>query len=488
MQVQTAMLQLVQNPLLQANPDCLGQMMQALVGKSALPQLQAVVPTPSQVRSQMTSESLGSDVHVVSPVGRPEIDLDMEPGNSGFPTPSPINLSDFRGMSSAELGSAEPGVDSGNGIEMPVSSGVVPTAGESEAIAATPGGTEPGELDGSMIDPAEMKRIQEEEARRNRYKNYWSQFKRPAAEMSSDKPNGGNGAASEPSDVAAPVATSLPSEPVPVSAGCADSSHLRVPDDAASVPAGALTGGTGPMGLLSGQPSEPELAICMDADKGQIQPSNQQLESKEMNPAFTTSSDDFCGFEAEMEAIIDLHCDASRFVPTTEDVKAALLRKTTLDLQASTPAKSNVSIPSSPSVTSSMAPSHMPNHTAVIMDLGGFRQHVWVPMTADEAVRAGLTLSNPSPVRSEGGQLASSSNSTVSATPAAGPEVPEPTVPEPTPAVAPAVPDPTPATIPAKDGGCVEGQTEKDKKDNEAERALKNGYMRFHRSVNGDLA
>ena len=84
--------------------------------------------------------------------------------------------------------------------------------------------------------------------------------------------------------------------------------------------------------------------------------------------------------------------------PTPEDVAAALMRKTTVDLITATSSTPVIPPPDPNSGTAELsvvappAPSPSPS-TSVVMNLGGVMQDVIVPLTPEAAIAAGLTLS-----------------------------------------------------------------------------------------------
>ena len=164
--------------------------------------------------------------------------------------------------------------------------------------------------------------------------------------------------------------------------------------------------------------------------------------------------------------------------PKSEDVRAALKRKTTVDL----------------------APQQQPGMTKVLMNLAGVMQPVWVPMCAESARAAGLQLAEQEAERSDAASTASTdapgaplanTEPTGHATAAAmSPQVVAAAPAETTPAETPAA---TPAGTAADDKNAannanVEGLEKAVKSPAEqAQAALKNGYMRFHRSVTSHL-
>ena len=103
-------------------------------------------------------------------------------------------------------------------------------------------------------------------------------------------------------------------------------------------------------------------------------------------------------------------------------------------------------------------------HTSVIMDLGGIMQHVWVPMTEEQAVKSGLRLSTvPSPCAVE--------------------PVPAPPLPMEKTSVAPVEGNAVPPEQPlqATESAPASMETRVDDEETQALRALKNSYMRFYR-------
>ena len=167
--------------------------------------------------------------------------------------------------------------------------------------------------------------------------------------------------------------------------------------------------------------------------------------------------------------------------PNEDDVRAALLRATTLDLETGLPRVEEPAVeqktpqPVPAASTPALGQVVDQTHTAVVMSLGGIEQHVLVPMSAADAVAAGLKLAkSPTPALSP----AAPSLAPVSATPAASPT--PGSSPSPAPVSAPVTPTPTDAASsidgePLDDDGQV------------AAKALRSAYMRFYRSVTSSL-
>ncbi|CAL1143650.1 unnamed protein product, partial [Cladocopium goreaui] len=265
------------------------------------------------------------------------------------------------------------------------------------------------------------------------YRNFWSKFKRPVTPVPA-APAGGSGALV--ADGAAEVAAAESVE--------AHAHHVGLAD----VEEG--TDATGPT-----QTSAAEEAL-------------------------------FAGIAEEPDRLPDESEPVDKVDEPASDVHACLLRKTTLDLNRS------------------IAPQEMPGHTSVVMELAGVLQDVWIPMAPDAAVKAGLTLSpsvklvTPStssvvstasskPAREPSAHAAAAIDLTVDA---AGNVEVKPLVPTP-----PALESPAPATevatptsvahaSPALPGPGDGGQSSESpaSDDAEAKAALRNSYMRFHRS------
>lgn len=160
------------------------------------------------------------------------------------------------------------------------------------------------------------------------------------------------------------------------------------------------------------------------------------------------------------------------FAPTHDDVKAALMRKTTLDLMGApspaptTPAPSPVA---EVSEAMGVVPNELKAYTSVVMTLAAVPQDVWVPLSRADALAAGLVPSDVWEPPQDDIKVAEKASDT-------------PTTPT---ASAPAT-APTTAMVPAPakaDAGAAMGE---DKADDG--KALKAAYMRFHRSVHSSLA
>ena len=86
-----------------------------------------------------------------------------------------------------------------------------------------------------------------------------------------------------------------------------------------------------------------------------------------------------------------------QFVPTHDDLKAAIMRKTTLDLMGpqspapTTPAPSPIA---EVSAAMGVVPGEMQGFTSVVMTLAGVPQDVWVPLSRADALAAGLVPSD----------------------------------------------------------------------------------------------
>ena len=148
-----------------------------------------------------------------------------------------------------------------------------------------------------------------------------------------------------------------------------------------------------------------------------------------------------------------------KFTPQAEDVRACLQRKTTVDL----------------------APPIQVGHTRVLLSLAGVLQPVWVPMTADAAKAAGFQLADD----------------------ATGVPIGEPPVMglEPKPTTTPAETKPTPTAaaetnenntkpdeVPPPGATAEAGKDVAQEAADAAKAAVKNGYMRFFRSVSSPYA
>ena len=174
-------------------------------------------------------------------------------------------------------------------------------------------------------------------------------------------------------------------------------------------------------------------------------------------PGATATEPD--GFVDELTAMLGQesapHTKQHMFAPAAQHVTAALMRKTTVDLADGVPPQTNT-----------LAPKNLPGHTSVRMIVGGVEQHVWVPMPTAEAIRCGLQLSSsdaPSP-------------------PSAAPS--PPSAAPPPPSAAPAAVD---AEAPAEECPPEEATVVEVKVGDDGGKAVKNAYMRFHRSISSAL-
>lgn len=151
-----------------------------------------------------------------------------------------------------------------------------------------------------------------------------------------------------------------------------------------------------------------------------------------------------------------------KFAPSHEDVKACLLRKTTMDLAVGSPSLS----PSTPlprpvaEVASAMKvnPKELGSMTSVVLTLAGVPQDCWVPLCREDAIAAGLVPSDLYKPPTEATLATPKSSEAPSVAPAPGTQQE------------------------ASCGGDADTGKEKDES-----KALKNAYMRFHRSVTSIL-
>eukprot|EP00435_Cladocopium_sp_Y103_P051900 s614_g16.t1 len=182
-----------------------------------------------------------------------------------------------------------------------------------------------------------------------------------------------------------------------------------------------------------------------------------------------------------------------QFSPTAADVSACLLCKSTVDLAAES----------------------MPGHTQVLMCLAGVWQPVWVPLGKDQAVAAGLKLYDPHAAASdpaqvegtadkrgatpEGTRQANTGNKTPAAeTPAAETtETPDSKAQQSTQSAPAGTPkssqdgqasgaDSAPAGTPKSSEDEHKKEPTGKASDADAKAAVKNGYMRFFRSVTSE--
>ena len=285
---------------------------------------------------------------------------------------------------------------------------------------------------------------------------------------------------------------------------CFWSKFKRPAQERPNAPGGEGSVNTTPTGVrrameVAVQPVVPEIAPTASVHEVSDPVEPAQPKAKVEAPA---SSGDAAGAEKDLEIMLrpgdgdDKVPTAAvskqpKFTPQASDVHACLQRKTTLDMDTT------------------MAPRDMPGHTAVVMDLAGVLQDVWIPLSPEDAVKAGLTLSPSVKVIAPTSSTSmASSKETVAASPnAEAAEVstsesgkPATAVPPmvPTPASVPATPmveAPTPETsapaVPNPAGVAGQPSAERapteDDAEAQAKAALKNSYMRFHRSVNSNL-
>ena len=216
------------------------------------------------------------------------------------------------------------------------------------------------------------------------YKAYWSKYKRSESSLEqkddvSDVPPSGG-------DVAVDPKPDGPSEPAPVQATSSQVPHslvemVEVPDS--------------PMPFVENQLGDPTLYPPS--------PVNEHCPEVPEGAGGVDDVDDTLRDSPEKDGPCNEPVPpatpagkAHHFGPTSEDVKAALLRKTTLDLLDGSPA-SGPPPPSTPppvaevSAAMGVAPKELSAHTSVVMTLAGVEQDVWVPLSREAALAAGLT-------------------------------------------------------------------------------------------------
>ena len=201
------------------------------------------------------------------------------------------------------------------------------------------------------------------------------------------------------------------------------------------------------------QPVEPENQLGLEVPKNEqpVEPENQLgLEDpKKELPVDPQLPDNQLGLEEP--ALPAPTPQQTQNTPSSEDVKAALSRASTLDLALvqgiSSPSPATTPKPAEPKPAEQQVPVPGPSdgHTSVVMNLGGILQNVLVPMSREAALAAGLTLTDASPL----------------------PAAPRAATPQQTP----------PADVQMGD---EEPSVDADLA---AAKALKNAYMRFYRSV-----
>lgn len=319
-----------------------------------------------------------------------------------------------------------------------------------------------------------------------KYKTYWSKFKRPspgqsvapALEKGTSSTSLASSAAGDASVVSTPKTNEAPrAGPCSASSGDASSGPATTAADAVDVvevgdetlqqelPDNQL----GDSSLYPQSPGMPvataedsEGVVTPDvvaAGQGDVQAHDQKDELgahdlNQKNNALPPPTADGLSpeFMKEMDAMFGSgnEDDGERpvFRPEAADVRACLQRKTTVDL----------------------APQVADGHTKVLMNLAGLWQPVWVPMSADQAAAAGLKLADVALAAAEpSGQKAPESEGTSGTTNQTAAET------------AKDAPDQR-----NENGSAAPAQAEpetKDKSADEAAKAVKNGYMRFFRSV-----
>ena len=236
---------------------------------------------------------------------------------------------------------------------------------------------------------------------------------------------------------------------------------------------------------LAAPPAQPEHQqqplTAQPPQDTQQQPDLRRLVATDQLP--TPSPSEASEMEADAEVLLnkkEMKEDqkSTPFRPNPDDVKAALLRKTTVDLmpppavpkrtQAAAAAKA-AAPPPPPAVAEvasamQVAPKDLVSHTSVVMNLGGVLQPVWVPLTKEQALAAGLTLS---PLSDTATAAQAEQDKGVDSQP-----------PTPTPPVPAAEEQLVPAT----------GDAATDAPKSDESREMKNAYMRFHRSIHSSLS
>eukprot|EP00435_Cladocopium_sp_Y103_P010676 s1111_g2.t1 len=315
------------------------------------------------------------------------------------------------------------------------------------------------------------------------YKMFWSKFKRSSSGSMVEKPQGG-GPASPTGEVAS--ATPLaPSEPSDVPRGVPEESPRPAPLDVDSSPSPEffVDNQLGDPTLYPFGPDGPSLE-GMDTTPGAEGRPEPDMKTLEVDDTLRDSPEPKGKDDARIvgpatpghgkddpPATPVQAAKMQQFVPTCDDVKAALMRKTTLDLMTArspaptTPAPSPVR---EVSAAMGVVPTELKSFTSVVMTLGGVKQDCWVPLSREDAIAAGLVPSDAG--ESPAGETKVEENaSETPGTPMAS-----------APAMASTV-----ATVPPSGKASVDDATGNDNGDG---KALKNAYMRFHRSVNSSLA
>ena len=336
------------------------------------------------------------------------------------------------------------------------------------------------------------------------YKMFWSKFKRPSGSIV-EKPQGGEAASS--SGERESVSHLASTEPVHMHRAeeATQALHKEVPAptpvDVESSPSEMFVENQlgdptlyplGPdMAFLTGEtatgPSEPDPAGNKD-NKMPLDVEDTLKDSPEQNPphevmeehqekakVITVEPDTPMGGNANPPSTPLPAAKQQQFVPTHDDLKAAIMRKTTLDLMGpqspapTTPAPSPIA---EVSAAMGVVPGEMQGFTSVVMTLAGVPQDVWVPLSRADALAAGLVPSDTwEPPEDMTKAVVKASETPKS-----------PTAPAPAPAPAP---EPTVAPAQASANADVDGAANED---NAEGKALKAAYMRFHRSVHSSSA
>eukprot|EP00435_Cladocopium_sp_Y103_P071649 s658_g38.t1 len=305
------------------------------------------------------------------------------------------------------------------------------------------------------------------------YKGFWSKFKRPSSGST-------------------PAVPSPPTEPPSgVSAGPSGSiegSGANVElEKSANDPATAVAEGEVPSGDAPSGDAPPGDAPSGDVASPAVTPKQHE---DELQPVPAEAASD-------MEAMFgDKPMDAGEkkktFTPDAADVHACLQRKSTVDLQQA------------------VAPAGLSGHTSVVMDLGGVLQDVWVPMSLEQVVAAGMTpspserrstcstscaetlKSSPAKPLSEHsaaaldlqidahGKMCEVAKAEPDPTQKLGEVAPSTGTTSATPPSAEAMPPPSVPVTPSSANGAATGHLQ------ESKNVVKNSYMRFFRSVNSD--
>ena len=315
------------------------------------------------------------------------------------------------------------------------------------------------------------------------YKNFWSKFKRPS------NPH----MASEPMEKTAKrdavvVDSQTPLREQPPDNQLGDSS-LYPPSPPPSTPATASTAAQAAQVEQKQAAAVPEQALTETKQvpeeiagtthangHGQPEPSTIKVSAsceKAMDEMFGPTPGEETSDEKKRQ-----------FSPTSADVTACLMRKTTADL----------------------ALESMPGHCQVLMSLAGAWQPVWVPLQPEQAIAAGLQLYDATAVAATLAAPVTHGQAPEATTPVAGGQAEATMTPTETLASEPAAeqigapaektpgsePKNTPGQAPpgearSSNDGQRNQPTENTTREADSKAALKNGYMRFHRSVTSAL-